>query len=506
MAKKLAVTIIGGGVSGMTAALILARFGHDVTLVERAPTLGTTIRGFFRGDYYFDTGLHYTGGLGKDRPFPRYLDFLGLGDLPFVEYEPDGFDTVRFAPLGKDLRLAVGYHDMKERLLSLFPGEEKGLDAYFYAVRNVYGSAPFLHEATDIKEAFAETFKYDTLEAFLRENIQSPVLRATLSLPTLTHGAQPSETSFLQHARVVASVFDSVGTVTGGGLALAEAFERRLAECGVRVITGNGVARVNLSPAGAVEGVTLDDGGMFDTDAVVYTGHPYYLIKIVGEGVFTTIFTRHLLTLAETPSAYMMFGVSDTPLLPDNGSNLLYCPDTDFSNFYRPRSDLSNGPYLLMTRPGTGVPEADASGRATGEGRSVLALVVGNIADFAKWKETRSGERGTDYEAYKARKLEQFREGLIKTCPEAASVRFIEGATPLTLRDHIHSLQGSIYGRKHTMQQNNPQPATRVPGLWLAGQSIVSPGILGAVISSFLACGYIVGPEALYDELKRDRA
>lgn len=503
MAKRLAVTVIGGGVSGMTAALILARFGHEVTLVERSPELGTTIRGFFRNDAYFDTGLHYTGGLAQDRPFPRYLEFLGLDSLPIVHYEPDGFNTLRFATEPEDIRLTIGYHAMKERLLSLFPGEGKGLDAYFYAVRNVYGSAPFLHEATDIKSAFAETYAYDTLDAFLKKHFQNPALKATLSVVSLLHGSSPGEMSFLQHARVVASILDSVGTFEGGGLALAEAFVRRLGECGVRIVTGNGVSRVNLSSAGAVEGVTLDSGEMFDTDHVVYTGHPYYLISIVGEGVFTPVFTRHLQTPAETPSAYMLFGTSDSPVFPHAGSNLLYCPDTDFSPFYTPGYDVLNGPYYVMTRPGTGVPRADATGRATGKGQSVVAVVGGNIAEFARWKETRSGERGPDYEAFKAEKLARFHEGLVAACPELASVRFVEGATPLTVRDHIHSLEGSIYGRKHTLEHNNPQPATRVPGLWLAGQSIVSPGVLGAVISAFLCCGYIVGAENLHAELNK---
>lgn len=502
MAKKLTVTVVGGGVSGMTAALILARFGHEVTLVERAPSLGATIRGFFRGDAYFDTGLHHTGGLGKDRPFPRYLRFLGLGDLPLVLHEPEGFEIARFASLEKDIHLVVGYHEMKERLISLFPGEEEGLDAYFYAVRTVYGSAPFLHEATDIRNTFAQEAEYDTFEGFLNKRIQNPVLRAILSMTALMHGSPPGGISFLQHARVVASVFDSVGTFEGGGFALAEAYIRCLAESGVRVITGNGVSRINLSAAGSVEGITLDDGDMFDTDEVVYTGHPYFLIDIVGEGAFATVFARHLQTLSETPSAYMLFGVSDTQVFA-RGSNLFYCPDTNLGQYLVSGTPMDKSPLLVSTRPGIGVPMGDATGHVSGTGYSVTAMISGDIGEFARWKDTASGERGPEYEAFKAEKLDRFREALLKACPETASVRFIEGATPLTLRDHVHSLSGSIYGRRHTLAQNNPQPATRVPGLWLAGQSIVAPGVLGAVVSAFFACGYIVGPENLYNEINK---
>ncbi len=501
MAKKLTVTVVGGGVSGMTAALILARFGHEVTLVERSPVLGLSVRGFFRGDAYFDTGLHSTGGLGENGPFTRYLRFLGL-ELPTVSFEPDGYDTIRFAAQKRDIVLNMGHDAMKERLCEFFPAEVKGLEAYFAAIRKVYGNAPFLNEPTDIRASLAEEAEYDTLAGFLKKRIGDPMLLAVLSISSLIHGSPPEEISFLQHARIVASAFDSVKTFEGGGLALVKAYASQLALSGVRVITGNGVSRINLSPAGAVDGITLDDGGMFDADTVIYTGHPYFLIDIVGEGAFTAIFARHLQTLDETPSAYILFGTSDAPVFPENRSNLFYCPDMDITPFFKEKHDASHGPFFIMTRPGIGVPHADGEGRATGEGCSVSAFISGDIIDFEQWKDTVSGERGADYAVFKTEMLGRFREALVKACPEAANVRFIDGATPLTLRDHIHSLAGSVYGRRHTLAHNNPQPQTRIPGLWLAGQSIVAPGVLGAVISAFLACGFIVGPENLHAGLK----
>ena len=39
----------------------------------------------------------------------------------------------------------------------------------------------------------------------------------------------------------------------------------------------------------------------------------------------------------------------------------------------------------------------------------------------------------------------------------------------------------------------------------LAGQAVTSPGILGAVLSGFMACGNILGHERLIKELKACR-
>jgi all-trans-retinol 13,14-reductase len=75
-------------------------------------------------------------------------------------------------------------------------------------------------------------------------------------------------------------------------------------------------------------------------------------------------------------------------------------------------------------------------------------------------------------------------------------------ATPLTLRDHCRTPHGGLYGVKHRVGQRNPDPATRIPGLFLAGQATAAPGILGATLSAYLACGAILGHERLAKELK----
>ncbi len=269
------------------------------------------------------------------------------------------------------------------------------------------------------------------------------------------------------------------------------------------MITGNGVARINISSSGSVEGITLDDGNMYDADCVVYTGHPFYLFEMVHEGVFAPVFARQMQKPAETPSAYILFGVSEKPIIDRGGSNVFYCSDSDLSRLFCAVYNPLDVPFYIATRPGTGVPRQGMQSLSVSGPHTVMAIMAGDFATFERWKDTPPGQRGAKYEVHKTEKLDQFREALAKAWPQTASVRFLEGATPLTLRDFTRSPAGSVYGRKHTLAQYNPQPATRVSGLWLAGQSIVAPGVLGAVISAFLACGFIVGSENLHAELHK---
>jgi len=121
------------------------------------------------------------------------------------------------------------------------------------------------------------------------------------------------------------------------------------------------------------------------------------------------------------------------------------------------------------------------------------------------WAGTRQGQRPREYTAYKTAALTTMRQALTNACPELARVRYVDGATPLTLKDWMGAPNGALYGARHSIDYFNPQPMTRVPGLYLAGQSVVAPGVLGAVVSGYLASGLVIGFPPLWKELRSCR-
>jgi all-trans-retinol 13,14-reductase len=46
-------------------------------------------------------------------------------------------------------------------------------------------------------------------------------------------------------------------------------------------------------------------------------------------------------------------------------------------------------------------------------------------------------------------------------------------------------------------------PMTKIKGLFLAGQSILLPGILGTMVSAFVTCGCMVGIDLIRKELRQ---
>jgi len=81
------VAIVGAGLSGMTAALLLANDGYRVALLEAHTTCGGCAGYFRRGDFFFDVGAttfisFQPGGVGQ-----RLAQQVGLSDLPLAPIE-----------------------------------------------------------------------------------------------------------------------------------------------------------------------------------------------------------------------------------------------------------------------------------------------------------------------------------------------------------------------------------------------------------------------------------
>lgn len=78
------VGILGGGITGLTAAFYSLRAGADVTLVEARPQLGG-LAGFFNfGPFHWDKFYHCI--LTSDRPLLKLIEDLGLsGDMRWTE-------------------------------------------------------------------------------------------------------------------------------------------------------------------------------------------------------------------------------------------------------------------------------------------------------------------------------------------------------------------------------------------------------------------------------------
>ncbi len=489
--------VIGAGVSGMTAALILARHGWRVVVVEQASRSAPVLRGFWRDDVYFDTGFHLAGALGPGQIMDILFRYLGVRDhIQTRPYDPDGFEVLRDERSGVEIRVPYGTERVRERLHALFPGEAGAVDEYLRLVQQTWDSFPYLNLEADLAAlGGTRTAHGPTLAEVLGRLTGSHLLRSVLSMHCLLHGVPPAFVPFAIHAVVSASYYQSAHAVVGGGGRLAAAFDEAMGRAGVRVLCGRAATGIRVATDGAPFTVHLEGGEALSGTRVISTIHPRRFLGLVPEGLFRPAFCNRLRGLEDTSGAYTAFVRTTAPVENLTSANLYLAVDGDPSDFNL-GGPLGRRPMYVTTALGPG----------GGPGAGCIAICPADPKETAPWADSRNGQRPESYQEFKARAATALISRLKRSCPElAARMASLELATPLTFRDYHQSPEGSLYGVAHRVGQYNPEPMTRIRGLLQAGQAVAAPGVLGAMVSSFLACGTLLGHERLREALRQCR-
>jgi all-trans-retinol 13,14-reductase len=112
---------------------------------------------------------------------------------------------------------------------------------------------------------------------------------------------------------------------------------------------------------------------------------------------------------------------------------------------------------------------------------------------LGSWANAPSKTRGPEYEQVKKQIAEKLLAVLFKHFPQLEDkVQFFEASTPLSSEHNLHSRKGCSYGLMCTPARYRAtgdwlRCATALPGLYLAGQDVVSCGIVGAMMGGVIA-------------------
>ena len=487
--KKYDDIVVGSGISGLTMALFLGMNGRRVLLLEKSPRIGGSLSVFYKNGIPFDTGFHFTGGLQKGGLLYDMLSVLGLYDLIQPVFLPeDNANSFFLESENRLYEIPYGFRKMREKLKNYFPPEAAAIDKYFDKVLKVCADTPSMDlrnlavSQTHIDEDFM------TLEEVLNGLTDNKVLKALLSGFAMCYGVKPQEITFANHSRICLGLYESVSRLAGGGNALIEAFKKRFQDHKIEVSCSSYIAEVADVYNKKAGRFVLNTGEEIECENCILTIHPKEILKLIPEDILTKAFISRVSSYEVSSGFFALFATLDPDCCdeePDNSIVSIF-PHTDINQMLDPEYKGASALVLIRT---TEV--------VNGTRKKIINVLETSFSEHvAVWKDTRRGMRPQTYLDYKKERIKSIKERIFRAYPDYKEhLTVIDSASVLTFRDYLNSPDGSAYGIKQKVGQYNLIGKLPVRNMYAAGQSSLLPGIIGAMMSSF-----VVGRSIIKDE------
>lgn len=286
------IGIIGGGIGGLTTALLLSKRGFQVTIYEKESELGG------RMAYQSDE----TGRYRIDRGPTIIL----LPDMLLDILEEAGIERSRLPLMECDplytIHYADGTHFKKHRnqdmqlaeLNRVFPDEKDGYLRYMRDMGEAFASGvdaflnrPFMQKGHFYTwhnmKLLLQMKAYKSVRALAAEYFRDERLQDAFSLQTLYIGGAPFKSPALYTLIPYAEHAFGVWYLRGGYAGIISILRDELELRGVKVITNFQVDGL-LIEDGNCSGIT-SNGELFKHDAVVFNGDFPYLANLLPERV-----------------------------------------------------------------------------------------------------------------------------------------------------------------------------------------------------------------------------
>ena len=230
--------IIGAGIGGLSAGIILSLLRLRVAVIEKNPLPGGLMRGYRREGMDCPVGVHYFGSFGEGEPLRRICDYLGVTERMAVERMGRGGPIDRYLFDDFTFDLPEGLDAFAASLRQAFPEDRQPIAQIvdnLRAIADVQNSFAFFSPTPPLLDANL----YAPLDAYLAGMNCSPGLRSVLGVAARWMGMSESECPVFYHHFALASYLLSSWRLRGSGSDLAEAFVSRFEELGGTLICGD---------------------------------------------------------------------------------------------------------------------------------------------------------------------------------------------------------------------------------------------------------------------------
>ncbi|KMQ65908.1 all-trans-retinol 13,14-reductase [Chryseobacterium sp. FH2] len=501
MKKEYDILVIGSGLGGLVSALILAKEGLKVCVLEKNNQYGGNLQTFSRDKLIFDTGVHYLGGLSEGQNLHQYFSYLEIMDeLEIRQMDKDGYDKITFGDDEIEYPHAQGYENFVEQLSHYFPEERENLEDYCEEIQRVCSQFPRYNVIG--KDNYNEEILHLNTKRFIESITVNKKLQSVLLGSNFLYAGDSESVPFYVHALTVNSYIQSAYKCIKGGSQISKLLIRKLRQYGAEVHKHSEVSEFIFNENNSLAGVKTNTGREYSAKRFISNIEIRSTIKLIGEDRLKKSFVNRVLSWEPVSSCFSVYLVLKPHAIPNFNYNIYhYLSEESVWRAYEYRKETWPETYMLSSTQSKHEPEY---------AESLTAISYMDFDEVKEWEKTVNivtdeHERGKQYEKFKLEKAGKMVEALEKKIPNLRqAIKKIYTSSPLSYRDYIGSFEGNMYG--YIKSSENPlktmvSPRTKIDNLFLTGQSVNMHGILGCTIGAFNTCAEILGKEVIDERL-----
>ncbi|GGE88858.1 phytoene desaturase family protein [Mycetocola zhadangensis] len=490
MSRGTSAVVIGGGISGLATAALLARDGYSVTLLEKRENVGGRAGLSENSGFRFDTGPSWYLMPEVFDHFYRSLGTTAAEQLDLVRLDP----AYRVFFEGRTDPVTVAAS--KEENVALFESIENGagakLERYLDSAAVTYEIAkkrflyttfesflPLLRRDVLRRTKLLVRLLTESLDSFTSRFFRDERLKQILGYPAVFLGSSPFTTPSMYHLMSHLDLVDGVLYPRGGFTTIIDSIAALARSEGVDIRTNATVTSIDTAPTASarkpsVTGVTwtnaTGDTQRLTADIVVSTADLHHSETQLLPRALQTYPEKYWRSKTAGPSAVLVsLGVRGTlPQLPHH--SLFFTSDWKH-NFEQIFTEPTSVPFpasLYVCKPSA----SDSS--VAPEGTENLFILVPVPADV-----TIGGRADATVQAIADRALTQVAEWAdVPDLAERIVVREVTG--PADFASDLNAWKGTALGPAHILTQSAffraGNVSKKVDGLFYAGGSSI-PGI-----------------------------
>ena len=469
---KTDVIVIGAGLSGLTAASLLAKKGLKVLVVDKAHHPGGSCGIFKRDDVIFDQGSAMLYGFGE-AGFNSHRFVMNCLEEPIDIIRHDLLYVVNYQ--GHKIRFWPDVDKFAEELSQVFPGEREGIHRFYRDMKKLYHNVMEDNQTyttadeTDPKVALGSLMRHPvsyirflsylnrSAEDLLKKYFKDPEIFKFFNKLTSTY----CYATVAEAPAVLAAVMfidNHVGGSyypAGSTVFLPGKLEKVIEDHGGEMLPDREVVEILFDGQKPV-GVRLDNGEEHFADQLVYSGTVWNLYgKLISRDHVDEATVKWAQSQEPTYPSVVLYSAVDETVIPEGTA---------------PVEMLAGNPDALDESEITVYMFSIDDKTLSPEGQQVV-IAIGPT--FEKWDTA-------DKEGY-ADKKEKEKQRLMGVLENrfpgfTAGVRYTEIATPCTIERYCLKNGGAVAGPKQMLGQHmlkRQHTKTKWDTLYCCGESTV---------------------------------